>query len=108
MKSPGNPPGRELLEETGYRAEGLRPLISVHTSTGRSTEMCHLFQCRAVRNGTGPRPEPTEFIEVVELAFDEVVEKISRGEITDATTVLGVQLAADRSGSGTNVADTLH
>ena len=107
-EEPGQSAGRELLEETGYRAEGLRPLISVHTSTGRSTEMCHLFQCRAVRNGTGPRPEPTEFIEVVELAFDEVVEKISSGEITDAATVLGVQLAADRSGSGTNVADTLH
>ena len=37
---------RELLEETGYRAEGLESLVSFHTSTGRSTEVCHLFRCR--------------------------------------------------------------
>jgi ADP-ribose pyrophosphatase len=43
--------GRELLEETGYRAEGLAHLTSVYTSTGRSTEVCHLFRCRAVPGG---------------------------------------------------------
>ncbi len=99
---------RELREETGYRAAGLRSLNAVHTSTGRSTEVCHLFRCRAVPEAAGPRPEPTEFIEVVELPFEEVVERISRGQITDAATVLGVQLTADHSGSGTNVADKLH
>ncbi len=99
---------RELLEETGYRAEGVESLISVHTSTGRSTEICHLFCCQAVKEAGGPRPEPTEFIEVVELAFGEVVERISGGEITDAATVLGVQMAAGRFGTGADAADTLH
>ena len=98
---------RELLEETGYRADGLEPLISVHTSTGRSTEICHLFRCRAVWEAGGPRPEPTEFIEVVEMAFEKVVEKISRGEITDAATVLGIQLAAGRFGPGAGAEDTV-
>src|SRR3712207_4546068 len=44
-EGPGMAAGRELFEETGYRAEGLEPLASVHTSTGRSTEVCHLFRC---------------------------------------------------------------
>ena len=68
-ESPGQSAERELREETGYRAEGLEPLMSVHTSTGRTTEMCHLFRCRAVKEAGGQRPEPTEFIEVLEPGF---------------------------------------
>lgn len=93
---------RELLEETGYRAEDLNHLVSVHTSTGRSTEMCHLFRCRAVKDSGGPEPEATEFIEVVEMVLDDVLESIFRGEITDAATVLGIQMAAGRFGPGAN------
>jgi ADP-ribose pyrophosphatase len=81
---------RELLEETGYRARGLVHLASVHTSTGRTTEVCHLFTCRAVRDPGGPRPEPTEFIRVVELPLQEAPREISSGRITDAATVLGL------------------
>ena len=83
---------RELLEEAGYRAEGLKHLVSIHTSTGRSTERCHLFRCRAVRDGGGPRPEPTEFLEIVELPFEEAVDLVHAGRITDAVTVLGLLL----------------
>lgn len=81
---------RELLEETGYRAEGLERLVSVHTSTGRSTEVCHLFRCRAERDGRGPRLEPTEYLRVVELPVEEALKKALGGGITDATTVLGL------------------
>jgi ADP-ribose pyrophosphatase len=81
---------RELFEEAGYRAERLERLASVHTSTGRSTEVCHLFRCVAVRDERGPRPEPTEFIKVVELSFEEAMEGIRAGTITDAGTVLGL------------------
>ena len=81
---------RELFEETGFRAAGLEHLVSIHTSTGRTTEVCHLFRCRAVRDPGGPRPEPTEFIRVVELPLEEALEKVSSGAITDAATVLGL------------------
>ena len=89
-EDPREAAGRELFEETGYRAEGLEHLMSVHTSTGRSTEVCHLFRCRAARDERGPRPEPTEFIEVVELPLREAVRLVSSGEISDAATVLGL------------------
>jgi ADP-ribose pyrophosphatase len=86
---------RELFEETGYRAEGLAHLVSVHTSTGRSTEVCHLFRCRAVRDERGPRPEQTEFIRVVEMPFAEAARKAVKGGIADASTVLGILWPAD-------------
>jgi ADP-ribose pyrophosphatase len=81
---------RELFEETGFRAVGLEHLVSIHTSTGRTNEVCHLFRCRAVRDPRGPRLEPTEFIEIVELPLGEALEKVSSGGITDAATVLGL------------------
>ncbi|BBL80095.1 ADP-ribose pyrophosphatase [Rubrobacter xylanophilus] len=91
---------RELFEETGYRAEGLEHLVSVHTSTGRSTEVCHLFACRAVRDGRGPHPEPTEFIEVVRVPLGEALGLALSGGITDAASVLGLLWVAGDRGPG--------
>ncbi len=81
---------RELMEEAGYRAEGLERLTSVHTSTGRSTEVGHVFRCVAVRDGRGPAPEPTEFIRVVEVPFGEALGMVRDGRISDAATVIGL------------------
>ncbi len=81
---------RELLEESGYEARELSHLVSVHTSPGRSTEVCHLFRCAAVRVFAGPAPEPAEFVSAVEVPLEEARRKVYGGEITAATTVLGL------------------
>lgn len=99
-KSPREAARRELLEETGYRAEDLSHLVSVHTSPGRSTEVCHLFRCRAVRTSSGPRPEPTEFVSVVELPLAEAVGKVYSGDITAATSVLGLLMVSGGTAGG--------
>ena len=99
-EAPAEAAGRELFEETGFRAEGLEPLASVHTSTGRSTEVCHLFLCRAVEDERGPRPEPTEFIRVVEVPFEEALERVRGRGITDAATVLGLLWASGGAAFG--------
>ena len=91
---------RELLEEAGYRAEGLERLTSVHTSTGRSTEVGHLFRCRAEKDGRGPSPEPTEFIRVVEVPFGEALAMVGNGRISDAATALGLLWEAGRGVEG--------
>ncbi len=91
---------RELLEETGYRAEDISCLATLHTSPGRATEVCHLFQCRAVRTIPGPQPEPTEFISVVEVPLDEAVGRALSGEITAATTVLGLLMVSGLADGG--------
>jgi ADP-ribose pyrophosphatase len=97
-ENPRDAARKELLEETGYRAEDLSHLVSVHTSPGRSTEVCHLFRCRAVRTLSGPRPEPTEFVSAVELPLAEAVRKVFNGGITAATTVLGLLMLAGEAG----------
>jgi ADP-ribose pyrophosphatase len=78
----------------------LEHLVSVHTSTGRSTEVCHLFRCAAVRDERGPRPEPTEFIRVVELPLRKALQMVSEGGITDAATVLGLLWSTGGGASG--------
>lgn len=92
--------GRELFEETGYRAEELSHLASVHTSPGRATEVCHLFRCRAVRVMSGPRPEPTEFVSAVELPLAEALERAFSGGITAATTILGLCMVSGGTPDG--------
>lgn len=89
---------RELFEETGFRGEEMEYLTSVNTSTGRTDEVCHLFRCRAVRSGEEPRPEPTEFIEVVEMPFGEALREALGGGISDAASVLGMLLVAGYGG----------
>ncbi|WP_273886770.1 NUDIX hydrolase [Rubrobacter naiadicus] len=89
---------RELFEETGYRAQGLERLVSVHTSTGRTDEVCHLFRCRALPDEKGPAPEPTEFLRSVVVPLGEALEKVAAGEITDAATVLGISWVAGGCG----------
>ena len=85
---------RDLFKETCFRASRLEHLVSFHTSTGRTDEVCQLFRCRAVRDPGGPRPEPTEFIRVVELPYREALKGISDGAVTDAATVLGLLWSA--------------
>ena len=107
-EEPRKAAGRELLEETGYRAEGLEPLVSFHTSTGRSTEVCHLFRCRAVRDPGGPRHDSTEFIEVVEASTEEILERIAGGGITDAATIIGLQSVSGLTDPGAGSPNALH
>ena len=96
---------RELLEEAGYRAEGLERLTSVHTSTGRSTEVGHLFRCRAEKDTRGLSPEPTEFIRVVEVPFGEALGMVRDGHISDAATVLGLLWEAGRGAGAVGSVD---
>ena len=97
-EDPGKAAQRELREEAGYEAQELVHLLSLHTTPGRSTEVCHLFRCRAEKLPSGPAPEPTEFVSVVEMPLAEARERALRGGITAATTVLGLMLA-DETGS---------
>lgn len=97
-EKPETAAGRELFEETGFRAERLEHLVSAHTSVGRTDEVCHLFRCRAVRSEAEPEPEPTEFIEVVEVPFEEALRMALHGKIAGAASVLGLALAAGYGG----------
>ena len=80
---------RELIEETGFRALSIRPLVSLHPSPGLLSEMITIFVAEQVE-ATEAAPEAGELIQAEWLAWDEVIARIGRNEITDAKTIAAV------------------
>jgi ADP-ribose pyrophosphatase len=89
----GEPPEetgrREVLEETGYRLTEIEPLGRIHSSPGFSDEVVDLFLGRGERTDAAPE----HGIEVVRIPRSEAIERVRRGDITDAKTVAALLLA---------------
>lgn len=102
--SPGEDPAqaaaRELLEETGWSAGTLEPLVSIMTTPAFCDEVLHLFLARGLRlSPDGPRREEGEFSMSVALyTMEEIFGMIAAGEIRDAKTIVGLYLARERMG----------
>jgi len=80
---------RELLEETGMRAERIEPLTVIWTTPGFTDERIHLFCAWGLTAGT-PEREPDEFIELMPRPLSQVLTGIQDGEISDAKTVAAI------------------
>lgn len=88
---------RELLEETGYAAERVRPLGSYAVEAVRSNARAYLFTAEKARRVAAPQPEPTEFIEVELATLDEFAAMLRDGRIDNIAAVATGYLAlADR------------
>ena len=84
---------RELEEETGYVASGLRRLTTVYTTPGFTDERIHLFQATGLTRGTAALDDD-EFVEVVSLPFSEALAAVGDGRIIDAKSVCALLFAA--------------
>jgi ADP-ribose pyrophosphatase len=84
---------RELLEETGYRHEGIEFLAGVYTTAGFSDEYVHLFWARTSAEPAAP---PEEGIELLVRPFAEMVMAARAGRVRDAKTALALLLAEAR------------
>lgn len=80
---------RELIEETGYRAEELTQVTSFYAAPGILDERMHLFVARKLTAGP-PQREPEEEIENMIVTFDEAIELLKQGQIEDAKTMVGL------------------
>ena len=94
----------EAEQELGVRLHAVRPIFSLFTSPGASTERLHLFLAEygeADRTGAGGglRAEG-EDIKVLELPLADAVAMARRGEIADMKTVLLLHAALLDMGSG--------
>jgi len=83
---------RELIEETGFRAQEFIKLGKIHILPAYSDEEIHVF----IANGLTPAKQnldPDEIIEVVTYPFEKAVQMIDEGKISDALTILSIQMA---------------
>lgn len=99
---PNEPPiataGRELIEETGYRAARIEPLREFFLSPGILDERMHLFVATGLTLGETAR-EPGEEIENLLVDWPAALGMIAKGEIQDAKTIVGL-LLGDRMRQG--------
>lgn len=80
---------RELLEETGMVASHWTRLGSSHLSNSVSDEFAVFYVAKGLTRGT-PNPEGTEQLAYKHVTFDQALDMVMQGEITDALSVLAI------------------
>ncbi|MFI5139620.1 MAG: NUDIX domain-containing protein [Sphingobacteriales bacterium] len=80
---------RELLEETGLKAQNWTEIQRLHLSNSVSDELSIIYLARGLEQFEA-EPEDTEQLIIRKLPFDEVYQMVCSGEITDSMTVAAV------------------
>ena len=84
---------RELREETGYTADEWIDMGLYYPAPAYSDEKITMYLAKGLHKGENDLDDD-EFIEVIEVPIEEVIEKIMSGEITDGKTQVAVLKAA--------------
>lgn len=80
---------RELKEETGYVAERWCFLGTAYPCIGYSNEQIHYYLAQDLAQ-TERQLDHGEFLEVLSLPLEQVMEKTLTGEICDSKTIVGL------------------
>ena len=89
---------RELIEETGIRAGRWSKILDIDISNSVTDEVGMAFLAQELQFGAAA-PEDTEDLQVRRIPFQEAVEMVLDGRITDSLSmaaILRVQLMLDR------------
>jgi 8-oxo-dGTP pyrophosphatase MutT (NUDIX family) len=80
---------RELREETGLSARTWRELGSVDNSNGVTTDVAHMFLATGLEPGAAA-PDPAEQVVLIWLPFDQAVDRVLNGSITESVSVAAI------------------
>lgn len=83
---------RELLEETGYRADKWQSLGFIYPTAGISDEKLHLLKADDL-TFVEQQPDENEIIDYMLVDLEQVYEMIKTGIINDAKTICGIARA---------------
>lgn len=85
---------RELEEETNLVAKEWAQMMKIVSTPGFCDETITLFQAKEVSIKENAKPaDEDEFVEILWMPLEEVMEKIQAGEIADAKTIIAAQYA---------------
>jgi ADP-ribose pyrophosphatase len=86
---------RELMEETGYSAEKFVKLTAMYTTPGFCNEVLHVYLATGLKKSElGQNLDDGEQSLTVEsLPLTQSIEMITKGEIVDGKTIVGILLA---------------
>ncbi|WKZ23376.1 MAG: NUDIX hydrolase [Candidatus Brocadiaceae baterium WH-1] len=79
--------GRELEEETGYKASKIEPLITICPSPGILNENIHLFKATGLTKTKTDHKEDELIENIIQVKLDEALKMVKKGIIRDAKTV---------------------
>ncbi|MFT3945521.1 MAG: NUDIX hydrolase [Agriterribacter sp.] len=80
---------RELLEETGLKAERWDKILEMHLSNSVTDEKAIVYVARTLSQHA-PQPEETEQLVIRKVALTRAFEMTMSGEITDAISVASI------------------
>ena len=80
---------RELLEETGLVAKEWTSLLEMHLSNSVTDEKATIFLARQLEQREA-MPEETEQLVIRKLPFEEALQMVEKGEITDSISVAAI------------------
>jgi ADP-ribose pyrophosphatase len=88
---------RELVEETGLVADNLDHMVTIHTAPGFTNEQVTLFLATGLRqDATEADGIEEQYMSVVTITPDEYDAMLAADEMSDAKTIIAVQLARQR------------
>jgi ADP-ribose pyrophosphatase len=88
-ESPELTAGRELVEETGYRAGRIKRIREWYVSPGFLTEKMYLFLCEDLTPGALDL-QPDERLRPVVVRWEDAVAMASDGRIEDAKSIIAL------------------
>ncbi len=88
-ETPAQAARRELLEETGYRAQSFKVLFSFYPSPGFLNERMHLVQARGLTRSEA-QPEADERIRIGRFTAAELRRRLIASRFEDAKTLVGL------------------
>lgn len=80
---------RELLEETGLKADKWTLVQELHLSNSVSDEKAFVYLAQGLSQHEA-EPEETEQLSIKKIHFDDAFKMVMRGEITDSITVAAI------------------
>lgn len=80
---------RELKEETGYISKEVSYLGQMFPTPGYSSEVIHLYLAKNCVY-TGQTLEEGEFLDVIKMSYEDVLNRIQNNEIWDAKTIIAL------------------
>jgi 8-oxo-dGTP pyrophosphatase MutT (NUDIX family) len=81
---------RELIEETGLKADQWEEILKTHLSNSVSDEVGYIFLAQGLSQGDPDREATEADMKIWKLPLAEALEMVMNGKITDGLSIMGI------------------